>query len=118
MAKVKKSVVLETIHNADFGGVKVTFQLHSEQEGVEVVISLPPACSWNGRVLDRVQRFVTDKSGKVVVMLPPTEEIRSLAKRSPATISYKLECAPIGVLTFQVPNVPEWTLGTAGEKVG
>jgi len=81
-----------------------------------MIISLPAACAWNGRVLDRTQRFITDGSGKVVVTLPPTEEIKSLAKRSPATIFYKLECAPIGVLTFQVPNVPEWTLGEPVEE--
>lgn len=96
-------------------GVRVTIQLHSGKPGVEMIISLPGACAWNGRVLDRMQRFVTDGSGKVVVMLPPSDEITSLAKRSPATVFYKLECAPIGVLTFQVPNVPEWTLGTKEE---
>jgi hypothetical protein len=97
-------------------GVRVTIQLHSGKPGVEMIISLPVACAWNGRMLNRTQHFITDSSGKVVVTLPPTEEIKSLAKRSPATISYKLECAPIGVLTFQVPNVPEWTLGTPGNE--
>jgi hypothetical protein len=58
-----------------------------------------------------VQRFVTDEAGRVVVMLPPSGEIKPLSPRNRVPVLYKMECAPVGVLTFEVPNVPEWTLG-------
>jgi len=103
--------VPEVIHNAEAGGVKVTIQLHSGRAGEEMLISLPGACSWQGRVLDLAQRFVTDEAGRVIVMLPPSEEIKSLTSRNRVPGLYKLVCAPIGALTFEVPNVPEWTLG-------
>ncbi len=101
----------ETVHNVHLGGVKVTIQLHSQQAGIEMTISLSGPCSWNGRMLDQVQRFVTDEAGRVVVMLPPSDEIKSLTPRNRVPGLYKLQCAPIGVLTFEVPNVQEWTLG-------
>lgn len=112
MARVRPApIVPEVIHNAEAGGVKVTIQLHSGRAGEEMLISLPGACSWQGRVLDLAQRFVTDEAGRVIVMLPPSEEIKSLTSRNRVPGLYKLVCAPIGTLTFEVPNVPEWTLG-------
>ncbi len=112
MTRVKvKPPVTETVHNRNVGGVKVTIQLHSQQPGIEMTISLPGACAWNGRMLDQVQRFVTDEAGRVVVMLPPSDEIKPLMPRNRVPGLYKLQCAPIGVLTFEVPNVQEWTLG-------
>ena len=112
MARVKiKPPVTETVHNQDVGGVKVTIQRHSERPGVDVVISLPGACAWHGRMLDRVQRFVTDEAGRVVVMLPPSDEIKPLSPRNRVPVPYKMECVPVGTLTFEVPSVPEWTLG-------
>jgi len=113
MAKVKvKPTVQEIIHNEDLGGVKVTIQLHVPAPGVEVMISLPGPCSWQGRMLSQVQRFLTDEAGRVVVMLPPSEEVKALTPRNPVPGMYKLQCVPIGTLTFEVPNVSEWTLGT------
>jgi hypothetical protein len=109
MARVR--LVDEKVYNQDLGGVKVTIQLHSQRAKVDVVISLPAACAWKGRVLDRKQTFKTDENGRVVVMLPPSDEIKPLSARNPVPVPYKLECAPVGALTFQVPNVPEWTLG-------
>jgi hypothetical protein len=112
MTKVRtKPVVEETVHNQGLGGVKVTIQLHTERGGVDVVISLPGACAWQGRMLDRVQRFVTDEAGRVVVMLPPSDEIKPLSPRNRVPVPYKMECVPVGTLTFEVPNLPEWTLG-------
>lgn len=101
----------ETVYNQDLGGVKVIIQLHSQQSDVEIVISLPAACAWHGRVLDRKQRFKTDENGRLVVMLPPSGEIKPLSPRNRVPVPYKLECAPVGALIFEVPDVPEWTLG-------
>jgi hypothetical protein len=112
MARVKvKPVVKETIHNEDLGGVRVTIQLHIPDPRVEVVVSLSGPCAWQGRILPQVQRFFTDETGRVVAMLPPSEEIKALTPRNPVPGLYKLQCAPIGTLTFEVPNLPEWTLG-------
>ena len=117
MPKVKPAPAApETIHNQDLGGVKVTIQLHSGQAGVPVVISLPYPCAWRGRLMQLVQRFQTDEAGRVVVMLPPSDELTPLREAgSPfgnrAPVLYKLQCEPTGLVAFEVPNVPEWTLG-------
>jgi hypothetical protein len=63
-------------------------------------------------MLPQVQRFFTDDAGRVVAMLPPSEEIKALTSRNPVPGLYKLQCNPVGTLTFEVPNVSEWTLGT------
>lgn len=113
MARVmRRQAPAETVHNEDLGGVKVTIQLHIPEPGVEVMISLPGPSSWQGRILSQVQRFFTDEAGRVVIMLPPSEEIKALTPRNPVPGTYKLQCVPIGTLTFEVPNVSEWTLGT------
>ena len=117
MPKVKHTpVVPETIYNQDLGGVKVTIQLHSGQSGVPVVIFLPYPCAWRGRLVQLVQRFQTDDLGRVVVMLPPSDELVPLREagnsfRNRAPVLYKLQCEPTGLVAFEVPNVPEWTLG-------
>ena len=108
--------VPETVHNQDLGGVKVTIQLHSGRPGVQVLISLPYPCAWRGRLVQLVQRFQTDEAGRVVVMLPPSEELQPLREagspfRNRAPVLYKLQCEPTGLVAFEVPNVPEWTLG-------
>lgn len=112
MAKVKTPLVVKE----EPKGVKVIIQLHNSRPGVEVVISLPVACAWKGRMLDTKQKFTTDNNGKVIVYLPPTNEIKSLSPRGPAVVNYKLESDPIGTLVFQVPNVTEWVLGAEDKK--
>ncbi len=112
MAQVSRQpTAREAIHNEGMGGVKVTIQLHIAAPRVEVMISLPGPCVWQGRLLSQTQRFFTDEAGRVVVMLPPSEEIKALTPRNPVPGLYKLTCGPVGTLTFEVPNVPEWTLG-------
>ncbi len=101
----------ETIHNADLGGVRVTIQLRSQREREQITISLPGPSAWKGKLLELGQRFDTDKQGRVVVMLPPSEEIKALTPRNSVPGLYKLQAASVGTLTFEVPNVPEWTLG-------
>ncbi len=102
---------MNTVHNKKPSGVRVTIQLYVPESRVEVVVSLPGPCAWQGRILPQVQRFFTDEAGRVVIMLPPSEEIKALTPRNPVPGLYKLQCAPIGTLTFEVPNVAEWTLG-------
>lgn len=109
--KIKPST--GTVYNDGLGGTKVTIQLRTPQPLVEIILSLPFPCAWNGKLLEKIQVFYTDQDGKVVVMLPPSSQIVPLvSRRSPATIYYKLECRPIGALTFTVPDATEWTLGT------
>lgn len=103
----------ETVYNADQGGVRVTIQLRSQREREQITISLPGPCAWKGKLLELVQHFATDKDGRVVVMLPPSEEIKALTpRRNPVSGLYKLQAPSVGTLTFEVPNVPEWTLGS------
>ncbi len=100
-----------TVHNADQGGVRVTIQLRSRRERERITISLSGPCAWKGKLLELVQYFDTDNQGRVVVMLPPSEEIKALTPRNPVPGLYKLQAPSIGMLTFEVPNVPKWTLG-------
>jgi hypothetical protein len=110
MAKVKP--VDEKVYNQELGGVRVTIQLYSPLPNEEVMISLPGPSAWQGKLLPSVQRLLTDNDGCIVIMLPPSEEIKALTPRNPVPGLYKLTCAFVGTLTFEVPNVPEWTLGT------
>lgn len=101
------------VYNQDLGGVRVTIQLYDPKPGVAMTVSLPFACSWRGKLLPRMQTFVTDDEGKVVTYLPTSAEVRpfqSTGQRK-GLIQYKLECEPIGKLAFEVPNVREWRLG-------
>ena len=117
MARVKPApATQEMVHNQGLGGVKVTIQLHNERPGVPVAISLPYPCAWRGRLMQLVQRFQTDEAGRVVVMMPPSDELTPLREagspfRNRVPVLYKLQCEPIGLVAFEVPNVPEWTLG-------
>ena len=110
MARVKP--VDERVYNQELGGVKVTIQLYSQRPNEEIMISLPGPSVWQGKLLPLVQRLWTDNDGRIVVMLPPSEEIKALTPRNPVPGLYKLQCASIGTLTFEVPNVAEWMLGT------
>lgn len=110
MAKVKSSE--KKIYNQDFGGVEVTVQFYRQKPNEEVLISLPVACSWKGKLLPLVQRLFSDEEGRIVVMLPPTEEIKPLSQRGPAVVNYRLDSVSVGSLVFQVPNTTQWTLGS------
>lgn len=101
-----------TVYNQDQGGVRVTIQLYTPRGGVPIVVSLPYPCSWKGRLLPRIQTFVTDREGKVVAYLPPSAELKAFqpARESKGPISYLLECEPVGKLAFTVPQAREWKL--------
>lgn len=109
MPKVRPQI--EHVYNEDLGGVRVTIQLYDPRPNVTMVVSLPYACAWQGKLVPRMQSFVTDDQGQVIVRLPPSDELKPLAGRQKETVAYKLECEPVGKLAFVVPNVPEWTLG-------
>lgn len=103
MARVKPS---------DSRGVKVTIRLLNQQRGVPMTISLPFPCAWRGQLAPRVQRVATDAQGQVTLYLPPSAELKPLHPRAEArAVPYRLDCAVTGNLAFEVPDVPEWTLG-------
>lgn len=111
MPRVKP--VDEKVYNQELGGVKVTIQLYNQRSKDEVMISLPGPAVWEGKLLPLVQRLWTDKDGQIVVMLPPSEEIKALTPRNRVPGLYKLHSNSAGTFTFEVPSgVDEWTLGT------
>lgn len=99
----------ELVHNKDLGGTKVTIALYVPQEGVAISISLPYPCTWKGKLVPAYQEFKTDEEGKVVVMLPPSNELISISGKR---VNYLLETASVGKISFRVPKVKEWVLGS------
>ena len=95
-------------------GVKVTVRLLNRQPGVPMVVSLPYPCAWQGQLVPRVQRVVTDAGGEATLYLPPSGELKPLHDRGSgrsSAVLYRLDCAVTGNLAFEVPATSEWTVG-------